>query len=376
MKRIAFVTTNDGHKWGGSEELWSLTALDLLGKNYGVAVSIKKWDKDPQRVIDIKRKGGKIYFKNNNISFLNKIESKIWTTKSKLKNKEKEKEWLDEYTPALVVISLGHNMQGLDWMNACRKRNIPYVIVIQLVMEHKWPNENEARQFAEGYDGAKRAYFVSKRNLDITRFQLNSELRNAEVVRNPFKVSWDNDLNWPEAREFKLASVAALSTFHKGQDLLFQVLRQKKWQERPLTLTLIGSGPHLQNLQHHAKKWNLKKVIFHGFSNNIEEIWKNHHALLMGSRVEGLPLALVEAMLCNRVPIVPDIAGNSELVIDNVNGFLAKAPTVELIDEALERAWQRRGEWEDMGKKACEKVKEMVPEHPVSCFSDKLIELL
>ncbi len=376
MKKIAFVSTNDGHKWGGSEELWSLTALHLLDNGCGVAVGIKKWPEDPPRITDIKNKGGKIYFKNSNINLYDRLRSKIRPTQTKLKLKEKEKNWLDEYGPSLVVISLGHSMQGLDWMTACSKRNIPYVILVQLSMEHKWPGDHESKALKNGYEAAKKVCFVSKRNQDITKFQLNSDLENAVVIRNSFKVSWENQLDWPDSNTFKLASVAALSTFHKGQDLLFQVLRKEKWKQRPLTLTLVGDGPHAENLKYHAEKWDLKNVEFHGFSNDIEEIWKNHHGLLMGSRVEGLPLALVEAMLCKRVPIVPDVAGNNELVIDNVNGFLAKAPTVELIDEALERAWEQRSDWQDIGKKASEKVRATIPEKPVEVFADQLLELI
>jgi len=68
--------------------------------------------------------------------------------------------------------------------------------------------------------------------------------------------------------------------------------------------------------------------------------------------------------------------GIKELVEDNVNGFLAKAPTVELIDEAMERAWQRKDEWEEMGKLATEKVRKLIPADPVKIFSDQLKELL
>jgi len=68
--------------------------------------------------------------------------------------------------------------------------------------------------------------------------------------------------------------------------------------------------------------------------------------------------------------------GIKELVEDNVNGFLAKAPTVELIDEAMERAWQRKDEWEEMGKLATEKARKLIPADPVKIFSDQLKELL
>ena len=86
-----------------------------------------------------------------------------------------------------------------------------------------------------------------------------------------------------------------------------------------------------------------------GFSNNIEEVWREHHALVLPSRFEGNALAMIEAMLCGRMPIVTDVGRVTELVDDNRSGFIAPAATAELIDDALERAWQRRHEWQQMG---------------------------
>ena len=87
----------------------------------------------------------------------------------------------------------------------------------------------------------------------------------------------------------------------------------------------------------------LTNVEFAGHQNNIEEIWRKHHALVLPSRFEGMPLVVVEAMLCGRPCIATDVGGNRELVRDGINGFLAKAPTVELLDEAMNRAWDNRG---------------------------------
>ncbi len=43
--------------------------------------------------------------------------------------------------------------------------------------------------------------------------------------------------------------------------------------------------------------WSLEQVKFDGFVDNIEAIWASHHGLVLPSRFEGLPLAVIEAML-------------------------------------------------------------------------------
>jgi glycosyltransferase involved in cell wall biosynthesis len=109
---------------------------------------------------------------------------------------------------------------------------------------------------------------------------------------------------------------------------------------------------------------------------DIESIWARHHALILPSRREGLPLVLVEAMLCARTAIVTDVGGNAEIVKDNVTGFVAAAASKTSIDEALERAWQRRSEWEGIGRLAAQKIREFVTSDPAGAFVQELMPLI
>nr|WP_242026932.1 glycosyltransferase [Leptolyngbya sp. FACHB-17] len=180
----------------------------------------------------------------------------------------------------------------------------------------------------------------------------------------------------PTDEGFKLACVGRINPISKGQDILFEVLRSSKWKNRPLTVTLFGGGEHTETLKRLKTLWELHNIEFGQFTSNIEEIWATHHGLILPSRYEGLPLVVVEAMLCGRMCIVTDVAGNTELVEDNVNGFVAKAPIPELLDEALERAWQQREFWYEMGQAAAHKVREVIPPDPIAVFAQDLEALL
>jgi glycosyltransferase involved in cell wall biosynthesis len=113
-----------------------------------------------------------------------------------------------------------------------------------------------------------------------------------------------------------------------------------------------------------------------GHVDDPAKIWQVNHGLLIASRNEGLPIVLVEAMQAGRMAVVTDVAGNTELVEDGVTGFVAKAPTVELLDDAMERAWQNRGRWREMGVRAKGKVAQIIPENPGRVFSQKLLGLI
>src|SRR5262249_55981873 len=145
------------------------------------------------------------------------------------------------------------------------------------------------------------------------------ELSNAEVVWNPFNIDYHAAPSWPksgENGELRLACVARLHPPSKGQDILFEALATPQWASRPWRLYLYGEGPMRNLLERLAQRSGLSdRVVFAGYK-TVEEIWASNHVLVMPSRYEGLPLAIVEAMLCARPVIATDIAGNSEVVED------------------------------------------------------------
>ena len=125
-----------------------------------------------------------------------------------------------------------------------------------------------------------------------------------------------------------------------------------------------------------AKYLGTHNINFRGHVNSIEDIWKDNHALVLSSRYEGMPLSIIEAMFSKRVVITTDVAGHSEFIDDGVNGYLSEAANNKLFANTLERAWQERGKWKEMGENAFTKVNAKSTVDPVSIFSNEIIELL
>ena len=67
--RIVFVSTNASVPWGGSEELWSQTALDLLSQGLSVSANLLEWSPLHPRVIDLQEKGMDLRFRPRWYSF-------------------------------------------------------------------------------------------------------------------------------------------------------------------------------------------------------------------------------------------------------------------------------------------------------------------
>jgi len=122
-----------------------------------------------------------------------------------------------------------------------------------------------------------------------------------------------------------------------------------------------------------AEHLKLATVHFRGHVDNINGIWEQNHLLILPSRIEGLPIALVEAMWCGRAAIVTDIAGNAELCVDGRTGFVAAAPSVGALEQTMEVAWTCRHEWQKMGNAARMRVEALIPKDPVGEFARLLI---
>jgi glycosyltransferase involved in cell wall biosynthesis len=125
-----------------------------------------------------------------------------------------------------------------------------------------------------------------------------------------------------------------------------------------------------------AGNLNLTNVSFAGLVRDVPAIWTAHHGLILPSRCEGLPLVLVEAMLSGRVPIVTNVGGNAEVVGDGITGYLAAAATEDALDEAMERAWNERHRWREIGAAAAARIRTLVPREPERCFARRLVELI
>jgi len=280
---------------------------------------------------------------------------------------------LKRFKPDLVVISQGHNSGGLDWARICREASIPYVVIVHCNSEHWWFEDRAVEEAAAAYTAARKVFCVSRSNLSLLRMQLGDPLQNGEIVWNPYNVSPESFPTWPvENGQWRLACVARLDPAAKGQELLLQVLARPEWRARPVELNFFGEGPHELALRRLAGMLHLNQVHFRGHVSDIKAIWEQNHLLVLPSRYEGLPLVLVEAMWCGRPAVVTDVAGNTEVCVDNETGFVAPAPTVSLLADTLERAWDRRKDWQRMGQAARARAESQIPRDPISVFAERL----
>lgn len=370
---FAFISCNN--VWGGSEELWSLAAMALARQGHKVTVLKYKINAPGGRLGELRELGCRIgeltgpEWLPRQVRTLGSI---LWPVARRMSDHVLART-LRAARPRLAVISQGINYEGWMAATACRKLDIPYVLISQKADNLYWPGDSMLEEWREAYRHAAQALFVSRHNLELTQEQLGLELPRAEVVANPFRAEWSSPLRWPDTAEpLRLACVGRLDAREKGQDLVLRVLAKPQWRGRPVTVSFFGSGHNAKALQGMARYLKLDNVDFAGFTDAPENIWSDHHALLLASRCEGLPLSLVEAMLSGRPAIITDAGGSGEMVVDGETGFLAATPTVEALDDAMERAWTARDRWPQIGLAAAALARSRMPRDPAQALAERL----
>lgn len=280
--------------------------------------------------------------------------------------------------PDLVVISHGDNREGLAWMEFCAANRLRFVSLAHRASEWDWPDDAVARRLRSAYLSARATHFVSAHNRDLTEQSIGARLPRAEIVRNPYHVGYTEEIPWPaDDGVFRMACVARLDLESKAQDVLFNVLATTKWRERPLHVDIVGrEGPHTRLLRDLAGFLGLRRVRFRDSVEKISSVWAECQALVLPSRKEGLPVAIVEAMLAGRPCLVTDVGGSAEVVEEGRSGWVAEGPYVKAMDRALELAWQSRAEWSSMGAFAARAIRSLVPADPAGSYADLLMKVL
>jgi glycosyltransferase involved in cell wall biosynthesis len=204
----------------------------------------------------------------------------------------------------------------------------------------------------EVMDRAELVVFVSERNRRTAERQMAAPIARAAVYQNPVNLHSWTAIPWP-AIGGRMACVARLDVRTKGQDVLFEELARPKWAEREWRLSLFGEGPDRDYLAKLARFYGIaERVNFAGHVRDIARIWAEHEILLMPSRSEGTPLALIESLIAGRPAVVTDAGDSARWVSDGDTGFVAEATTAASFGNALDRAWARRFEWRQMGERA------------------------
>jgi glycosyltransferase involved in cell wall biosynthesis len=184
-----------------------------------------------------------------------------------------------------------------------------------------------------------RAHFVFENSSDPTlmgipkRGHRMSILMGAGIDPHEF---YPTDL--PNGVPFRFATVSRL-VWSKGIDLAAEAISSLAQEGYPVELHIYGA-PDVHNPRpiDPDSLSDLRGVHYHGFSNQVADIWQSHHAAIFASRGgEGLPRALLEAAACGRPSIVTAVPGCADFVRDGIEGYVVPLGSDRALKQAIVR---------------------------------------
>jgi glycosyltransferase involved in cell wall biosynthesis len=142
----------------------------------------------------------------------------------------------------------------------------------------------------------------------------------------------------------------------KGYPHLLAALAVIPPEERPLTL-IVGDGPDRHDLELQATALKLvHDVRFLGNRHDVPVLLATADVFVLSSLWEGLPLALLEAMVSGLPSVVTAVGGNPEVIEHGKSGYLVPAADEQALAEALRRLLRDPSQRKQMGQAARERV--------------------
>lgn len=352
---LLFITTKDA--WGGSELLWCDAAERALDSGHSVSIVMPRQVGEYPGLPKLVQKGAKVMIRPPRLrpTLLRRVK---WRASGV---RHPEMHWWRSHfpdPPDAICVSQGGTYCALSlpglvpWLVST---GLPFILLCHSNRANALPPASSRAEVKALFGKAVRVCFVAQDNIRTACRFLGMDLPNAVVVQNPVNLADTSLVPWPDEGRLRMACVGRLVTVDKGQDLLLEALGTDAWKNREVEVSLIGGGPDREMLKNLVCHFGLEgKVSIPGFDPDLRRIWAAHHMLILPSVSEGTPISLIEAQLCGRPAVVTRVDGNPDWVEEGETGFIAEAPTVYHVREALERAWENRHQWKRMGEAARE----------------------
>lgn len=157
-----------------------------------------------------------------------------------------------------------------------------------------------------------------------------------------------------EEKDFVITCIARLDK-NKNQGLLIEALNNLKDKYKDMHLLLVGPDEINGLYQEMTDAKNLNNnVHFTGYRSDIAQILSISDMYVSASFREGLPVNIMEAMYFSLPIVASNCRGNTDLVENNVNGFISSPTDALDFAKCIEKVYLKN---DVFGKKSKELVK-------------------
>jgi len=162
--------------------------------------------------------------------------------------------------------------------------------------------------------------------------------RASDIYYLPYGIPIPPVVRQPSSGPLRLIFAGRLEHGQKGVLELPDIDARLRERSVDVRWTIVGDGPHGAQLR--AAWPESPRVQYRGAMTNSDTIacLADHDVFVLPTRVEGLPVALLEAMGCGLVPVVSNIqSGVPDVVADGATGFLPEVGDVDGFADAIAR---------------------------------------
>ena len=125
---------------------------------------------------------------------------------------------------------------------------------------------------------------------------------------------------------------------NKNQKTLISAAAMLKDKIPNLKVLLAGNGPKEQELREQIQAEGLEGIVkLLGYRTDLEKLVPAVDLVVSCSRREGMPLNIIEAMLCKKPVVASHNRGHDELVENNITGFLVDAGSPAAFSAAIQQ---------------------------------------
>lgn len=139
------------------------------------------------------------------------------------------------------------------------------------------------------------------------------------------------------SKEFNVLFVGSLSHV-KGAPILFKTIKHIFKDDQGIRFIFVGAGPLEKHLTKLVKE--CKNVEYLGFiREGLVDIYNSADLLVMPSRREQFPYVAIEAQACGLPVVASRIPGITDIVIDQVTGFLVRPGSYSSLVSGIKRCY-------------------------------------
>lgn len=160
---------------------------------------------------------------------------------------------------------------------------------------------------------------------------------------------------------------------NKNQKTLIAAADKLKDRIPNLKILLAGNGPLEGELRQQIHSLGLEDTVkLLGYRTDLEKVVPAMDLIVSCSYREGLPLNIIEAMLCKKPLVVSINRGHKELVKDGVNGYLFAAGDADMLAKRIEELAREKELSAEMGEAGYKKAQP----YTVNAVREKLYRII